>query len=155
MNCDFDTSITNIADDFYEAYLRCLKGKNPTVDEFNRTRYEVVNVPAIVNGAFAIELYIKSMSKAGKSKLKKMKHNIKDLLSTLDQSIQDEIRKEVEPKLDSYQTYDDCLDGIDNAFVFWRYIHTKKDFGFGLNDTLKVLPLFLNAIRTIAKRNNQ
>lgn len=106
-------------------------------------------------GLFAIELYIKSMSKAGKSKLKKMKHNIKDLLSTLDQSIQDEIRKEVEPKLDSYQTYDDCLDGIDNAFVFWRYIHTKKDFGFGLNDTLKVLPLFLNAIRTIAKRNNQ
>lgn len=52
MNCDFDTSITNIADDFCEAYLRCLKGKNPTVDEFNRTRCEVVNVPAIVNGAF-------------------------------------------------------------------------------------------------------
>lgn len=155
MNHDFDTSITNIADDFYEAYLRCLEGKNPKVDKYNRTRYEVVNVPAIVNGSFAIELYIKSMSKASKSKLKRMKHNIKDLLSTLDQSIQDEIKKEVEPKLENYQTYDDCLDGINNAFAFWRYIHTKKDFGFGLNDTLKALPLFLNVIRAIAKRENQ
>ena len=155
MNCDFDTSIINIADDFYEAYLRCIEGKNPTVDEFNRTCYEVVNVPAIVNGAFAIELYIESMSRASKRKLKKMNHNIKDLLLTLDQSIQAEIKKEVEPKLESYQIYDDCLDGINNAFVFWRYIHTEKDFGFGLNDTLKVLPLFLNAIRAIAKRNNQ
>ena len=152
---DFDTSILNIADDFYEAYLRCAEGKNPTVDEYNRTRYEVVNVPAIVNGAFAIELYIKSMSRAGKRKLQKMKHNIKDLLLTLDQSIQDEIKQEVEPKLESYQTYDECLDGVSDSFVFWRYIHTKKDFGFGLNDTLKILPLFLNAIRTIAKNHNR
>lgn len=154
-NYDFDTSIITIADDFYEAYLRCVEGKNPTVDEYNRIRYEVVNVPAIVNGAFALELYIKSLSRAGKRKLTKMKHNIKGLLLTLDQSIQDEIRKEIEPKLERYQTYDECLDGINDSFVFWRYVHTKKDFGFGLNDTLKVLPLFLNATRAITKRDNQ
>ena len=154
-NYEFDTSIITIADDFYEAYLRCVESKNPTVDEYNRIRYEVVNVPAIVNGAFALELYIKNLSRAGKRKLTKMKHNIKDLLLTLDQSIQDEIKKEIEPKLESYQTYDECLDGINDSFVFWRYVHTKKDFGFGLNDTLKVLPLFLNAIRAITKRDNQ
>ena len=152
MNHDFDTSILNIADDFYEAYLRCSEGKNPTVDEFNRTRYEVANVPAIVNGAFAMELYIKSISRVGKRQLWKKKHNLKELLLTLDQQLQDEIREAVEPKLERYQTYEECLDGINNAFVFWRYIHTKQDFGFGLNNTLKVLPIFLDVIREIAKR---
>ena len=155
MNYDFNTSIIKIADDFYEAYLRCLEGKNPTVDEFNRIRYEVANIPAIVNGAFAMELYIKSMSRASKRKLKKKKHNIKDLLSTLDQSLQDEIRKEVESKLEKHYEYDKCLDGINDAFVFWRYIHTRKNFGFGLNNTLNVLPIFLEAIRNIAKRPRQ
>ena len=155
MNHDFDTSIINIADDFYEAHLRCLEGKNPNVDEFNRTRYEVANVPAIVNGAFAMELYIKSVSRAGKRKLKKKKHNIKDLLSTLDQSLQDEFRKEVESKLEKPYEYNKCLDGINDAFVFWRYIHTRKNFGFGLNNTLNVLPIFLEAIRNIAKRPRQ
>lgn len=155
MNHDFNTSIINIADDFYEAYLRCLEGKNPTVDEFNRTRYEVANIPAIVNGAFAMELYIKSVSRAGKRKLKKKKHNIKDLLLTLDQSLQDEFRKEVESKLQKHYEYDKCLDGINDAFVFWRYIHTRKSFGFGLNNTLNVLPIFLEAIRNIAKHPRQ
>ena len=154
-NPDFDTSILNIADDFYNAYLRCLEGKNPTTDEFNRTRYETVNVPAIVNGAFAMELYIKSVSHVGKRKLKEKKHNIKDLLSTLDQSLQDEFRKEIESKLEKRYEYDKCLDGINDAFVFWRYIHTRKNFGFGLNNTLIVLPIFLETIRSIAKRPRQ
>lgn len=151
MNNGFDTSIINIAEDFYEAYLRCSEGKNPTIDEFNRTRYEVVNVPAIVNGAFAIELYIKSMSALSNKELIKKRHSIKALLSTLDKPIQDEIRQEVESKLEEYQTYDECLKGINNAFTFWRYVHTKPDFGFGLNETLKVLPIFLDSIRLIAK----
>ena len=154
-NPDFNTSILNIADDFYNAYLRCLEGKNPTVDEFNRTRYEVANVPAIVNGAFAIELYIKSMSPLSNKELVPKKHSISKLLLTLDQSVQDEIKREVESKLEKHYKYDDCLKGINNAFVFWRYIHTKPDLGFGLNNTLNVLPIFLEAIRNIAKRPRQ
>ena len=155
MNCGFDTSIINIADDFYEAYLRCLEGKNPTVDEFNRTRFEVVNIPAIVNGAFAIELYIKSMSPLSNKELVQKKHSISKLLLTLNQSTQDEIKREVESQLEKHFKYDDCLKGINNAFAFWRYIHTKPDLGFGLNNTLNVLPIFLETIRNIAKRARQ
>ena len=150
MNPDFDTSIINVANDFYEAYLRCSEGRNPIVDEFNRVHYEAPNIPAIVNGAFALELYLKSMSKLSDEELKKKKHRIKALILSLDQPIQDQIRREVEPKLQSYQNYDKCLSGISNAFTFWRYIHTKQDFGFGLNETLKVLELFVNAARNIA-----
>ena len=128
---DFDTSILNIADDFYEAYLRCAEGKNPTVDEYNRTRYEVVNVPAIVNGAFAIELYIKSMSRAGKRKLQKMKHNIKDLLLTLDQSIQDEI-KQICDKLEfSVEEFNAIMN--EPPKYYWDYPNDEKKLEFIYN----------------------
>lgn len=153
MNYDFDNSIIKIADDFYEAYLRCKEGKNKTSDEFNTTSYEVVNVPAIVNGAFAIELYIKGLSHLSNRELKSKKHSIKALLLTLEPPIQEDIRKEVEHKLDKNQTYEECLKCIDKAFVFWRYIHTKKGFGFGLNKTLNYLDVFFDAIRVVVKRH--
>lgn len=148
MNYDFDKSIIKIADDFYEAYLRCLEGKNETSDGFNTTSYEVVNVPAIVNGAFAIELYIKGLSHLSNRELKCKKHSIKALLLTLEPSIQEDIRKEVELRLDKNQTHEECLKCIDNAFVFWRYIHTKNGFDFGLNKTLIYLGIFLCVDKT-------
>lgn len=154
MNPDFDTSIINIADDFYESYLRCVEGKNP-VKEGSCIRYEAANVPAIVNGAFAMELYLKSISSVSEKELKQKKHSLKALFLTLELPIQDEIRQSVKSKLDGRFTFDECLKGINHAFVFWRYIHKQQNFGFGLNNTLNVLPVFLDVIRMIAKRNNQ
>lgn len=155
MKHDFDTSIVNIADDFYEAYLRCIEGKNLTIDEYNRTCYKVVNVPAIVNGAFAMELYLKSVSSVSEKELKQKRHSLKALFLTLEQSTQDDIRKSMESKLNGRFTFDECLKGINHAFVFWRYIHKQQNFGFGLNNTLLVLPIFLETIRDTVKRYRQ
>ena len=57
---DFRTDIVLIADDFYDAYQRCREGKHP-IQIDNVIKYSTCNVPAIVNGAFALELYFKSM----------------------------------------------------------------------------------------------
>ena len=154
MNPDFDTSIINIADDFYEAYLRCAEGKKP-VKEGGCIRYGAANVPAIVNGAFAMELYLKSISQVSEKELKQKKHSLKALFLTLELPIQDEIRQSVESQLDGRFTFDECLKGINHAFVFWRYIHKQQNFGFGLNNTLLVLPIFLETIRDIAKCHRQ
>lgn len=155
MNPDFDTSIINIADDFYYAYLRCLEGKNPTKDEYGRIRYDVVNIPAIVNGAFSLELYLKSLSPLSKEELKQKKHSIKKLFLTLDADTQKRIRDEARNDLPCGYTFDKGLAIINNAFTFWRYIHAKPDLGYGLNVTLNVLPVFIEVIRkeAMAKRS--
>ena len=151
MNHDFDTTILNIAEDFYHAYSRCLEEKNPTKDEYGRIRYDVVNVPAIVNGAFALELYLKSLSPLSDKELKQKRHSIKKLFLTLNIDTQKRIRDEVEKELPSGYTFEKGLTIINNAFTFWRYIHTKPDLGYGLSVTLNVLPAFVNAIRKETK----
>ena len=141
MNPDFDVSITNIADDFYEAYLRCSEGKNPT-KEGSRICYEVVNVPAIVNGAFAIELYIKS-----KLTKKTEGHNLRILFGKLDKELKDKIKNEIENKIDKNTTsFNKLFKTIADAFEYWRYIHEKKDLGYGLNITLNNLSIVIETI---------
>jgi hypothetical protein len=103
-----------------------------------------VNVPAIVNGAFAIELYLKSMTD-------KRGHSLKNLFLSLNANDQMAIRSEVEPQLFNDYSFEDALDVIDDAFLFWRYLHEKENNGPGLNVTLNILPEFLEAIRKLAK----
>ncbi len=152
MNPGFDVSILNIAEDFYHAYLRCIEGKDPNVDEWGRTRCEVVNVPAIVNGVFSLELYLKSLSPLSEVELKAKRHSIKKLFLSLDPGIQKRIRDEVEKELPREYTFQAGLGIINNAFTFWRYIHSKPDLGYGLNATLNVLPSFIAAIRKEATK---
>lgn len=147
MSSGFDISITAIADDFYQAYLRCLEGKNERMDEYHRIAADIVSIPAIVNGAFALELYLKSMLSKRCRKRNKT-HSISELFSLLKQEQQLKIKGLVEPKLPPHLSFDECLIGIRDAFESWRYIHEKEDFGFGLNNTLNVLPLFLDAVRS-------
>lgn len=146
-NYDFNTSILSVADDFYEAYLRCIEGKNPTKDEFNRTRYEVTNIPAIVNGAFAIELYIKSRL------VKKTRgHNLRTLFSKLDKETKDRIRSEIESKIDKrFTSFSKQFWTIAKAFEYWRYIHEKNDFGYGLNVTINNISIFVETFRKILR----
>ena len=144
---DFDVSIINIAEDFYHAYLRCLEGKNRNIDEYGRIRYDVVNIPAIVNGAFSLELYLKSLSPLSGKELMKKRHSIKKLFLTLDNDTQERIRDEVEKELPLDYTFEKGLAIINNAYTFWRYIHTKPDLGYGLNVTLNVLSVFIEVIR--------
>lgn len=87
---NFDVSIINIADDFFEAYKRCSEGKNLRFNEYGATVLSVVNLPAIVNAAFASELYLKSMLPK-----KARTHNLKDLFYKLSSSIQEELKRQL------------------------------------------------------------
>ena len=154
--CGSTTGIVDIADDFYEAFERCGEEKNTRVDECGRTVSDVVNIPRIVNGTFALELYLKSFISKRQIRIKKLKHNISDIFFALKPILQDQIREMVSPKLEGlYETFDDALNGINNAFVFWRYIYEKSKLVYGFYKSLNVLPLFLDAIRTIIKSNQK
>lgn len=149
-------SIVDIADDFYEAYRRCNEGKNERIDKRGRYTAEVVSIPAIVNGAFALELYLKSFISGCQIEPKKLGHNISTIFSKLESDLQQQIRNDVEPKLKGWsQTFDEAINGIGNGFEYWRYIHEKDDLGYGLNMSLNVLPLFLDAVRAIIKSNQK
>ena len=149
-------SIVDVADDFYEAYKRCTEGKNERIDERGRHTAEVVNIPAIVNGAFALELYLKSFIPACQIEPKELGHNIANIFSKLKQDLQERIRSDVEPNLKGWtQTFDEAINGIGDGFEYWRYIHEKEDLGYGLNMMLNVLPLFLEAVRAMIKSNQK
>ena len=77
MEYDFRTDILLIADDFYDAYKRCREGKNP-VHFDGAIKYSACNIPAIVNGSFALELYFKIMlpPKTWGHKLKELYDNL-------------------------------------------------------------------------------
>lgn len=146
---NFEHSILDIANDFHEAYKRCVKGESTYLDEYGRTVQKVVNVPAIVNGAFACELYIKSMLPSDNSR----EHNLYELFCKLPVNLQSLIKAEIECLVcDKDLTCELILKNLSEAFVFWRYIHEKSDFGkFGLNDTLKVLPILLFVLKKYAE----
>ena len=147
---DFNCSLINIAGDFYGAYQRCIEGKNPRVDEWGRHVADVVNVPVIVNGAFAMELYLKYLSPLSAKELKEKKHSLRALFLTLEEKDQANIKKQVEKGSFFPFTFEERLKVINKSFTFWRYIHEKPDLGPGLNVTLNVLHSFLEAIRKCA-----
>ena len=155
MNYCFDNSILSVAEDFYNAYQRCLEGKNTHVDESNVTVSEIVCIPAIVNGAFSIELFLKSLSPLSNKELRKKKHELAELFLTLDQEDQTIIREAVEKEMNDY-SFEDGLRIINNSFTFWRYIHLKKSYGFpGVNVTHKLLDIFLGVIREHALKKKK
>lgn len=154
--CGCPIGILDIADDFYNAFERCGEEKNTRVDEFGRTVSDVVNIPKIVNGAFALELYLKSFISKRQIRIKKLKHNISDIFFALKLNLQNQIREIVSPKLEAWnQTFDDALNVINEAFVYWRYIHEKTKLIYGFHMSLNVLPLFLDAVRAIIKSNQK
>lgn len=144
---NFDVNIQNIADDFYLAYKRCIEGKNPHVDEYGRHVMEVVNVPALVNAAFACELYLKMLIKDDTTR----GHDLEILFSQLEVDDKDRIRNIITERLKKgslEKGFDYYLKGISNDFEFWRYIHEKPDFGeLGLNIGLRAIDCFIEGLK--------
>ena len=144
---DFDMSIQNIANDFYSAYRRCIKGENPHVDEYGRHVMEVVNVPALVNAAFACELYLKMLIKDDTTR----GHDLEILFDQLEVDDKDKIRNIITERLKKESLekgFDYYLKGISNDFEFWRYIHEKPDFGeLGLNIGLRAINCFVEGLK--------
>ncbi len=154
--CGSPISIVDIADDFYEAFERCGEEKNTRRDEFGRTVSDVANIPKIVNGTFALELYLKSFISKRQIRIRKLKHNISDIFFALKPNLQNQIREMVSPKLEEWnQKFDEALYGISDAFVFFRYIYEKSKLIYGFNMSLNVLPIFLDTVRAIVKSNQK
>lgn len=151
----FGREILDVADDFYEAYNRCGEGKNLRIDEDGRQVEDVVNVPKLVNGLFACELYLKSMLPEKRWRGPDG-HNLKSLFLLLPREKQGEMIDEISAKYDwEWHSLDESFDLISNGFQFWRYIHESVDCGkLGLNGTVCVLPAFLETFREFAKRGN-
>ena len=102
-----------IADDFYEAYIRCLSPN---------TNSQIVAIPAFVNGLFSCELYLKSILNTNNKG-----HNLKELFDLLDV----DKKKELEDvECDERYTLELLLNGIGNGFEVWRYCFEDehKDF---------------------------
>lgn len=155
MTYDCDTNIISIADDFFDAYLRCCEGKNPTRTD-NGIKYSACNVPAIVNGAFAIELYFKSMLPP-----KTRGHELKILFDNLTDDIKREIREATTKQLERLswgKPFKEYIEDINNVFVDWRYI-SEKDYSVGylgnsINEYLQAFKILLPKIKDIAHRHN-
>lgn len=80
------TNLLFQAEDFYEAFKRCNK-ELPYQNSSGKGT--IVSIPAIVNGAFALELYFNYLSKKYHRS-----HHLLELYSYIDE----EIRKEIEDK---------------------------------------------------------
>ena len=148
------TNALSQADDFVEAYRRCVQGKNPSIDEYGRTCCSVVNIPAIVNAAFACELYLKSILGTNTKE-----HNLAILYSQLDNEKQSRIRQYVDKSFDGHSIYsfDSCLKRAANVFVNWRYIyeneHSDGYMGCFINEYLEFFKHFVLVLKEIAHAN--
>lgn len=147
---DFRTDIVLIADDFYDAYQRCCECKNP-IQTDNIIKYSACNVPAIVNGAFALELYFKSMLPP-----KTWGHKLKELYDNLSSEIKCEIKAAVIfhlTKLAWDKQFEEYLEDLNNVFVDWRYI-CEKNYAIGylgnrINEYLQVLEILIPVVKEI------
>lgn len=151
MEYDFRTDILLIADDFYDAYKRCHEGKNP-VHFDGAIKYSACNVPAIVNGAFALELYFKSMLPP-----KTRGHELKELYDNLSSEIKCEIKDAVTSHLTKLawgKQFEEYLEDLNNVFVDWRYI-SEKNYAIGflgnrINVYLQVLEILIPVVKEIS-----
>ncbi len=150
MEYDFRTDILLIADDFYDAYKRCREGKNP-VHFDGAIKYSDCNIPAIVNGSFALELYFKIMLPP-----KTRGHELKELYGNLSSEIKCEIKNAVTSHLTKLawgKQFEEYLEDLNNVFVDWRYI-SQKDYAIGflgnrINEYLQVLEILIPVVKEI------
>ena len=143
-------NILQQADDFAEAFRRCSKGENLRKDEFNRMCADVVSIPAIVNAAFACELYFKSMLEQPRV------HKLKDLYEQLDDETRLRLKNEFDKNFPKHPIYNFYvfLNDVSNAFVEWRYVfeesHTEGFYGCYINEFLMFFNYFLPIVKHVA-----
>lgn len=140
-----------IADDFYEAYKRCLAAND---------KNQHVKIPAFVNGFFACELYLKSILKA--NDITSSGHDIEKLFNQLPTELQKTIENEFLNEAKSIYVFNsiefnELLKKISLGFEFWRYVYEdenkefEEDYPFDYSE--KFLNLFLPIIEGIANNS--
>lgn len=150
------TNILFQAEDFYEAFKRCNKEMPYQSSSGNGT---IVSIPAIVNGAFALELYFNYLSKEYH-----VSHHLSELYSYIDEDIKKEIENRTIKELKSIFQYKDysfeqIIKDMDSLFVEWRYIFDKNKsvcfFGNGINRYIPALTILLREISLFVSTNKK
>ena len=106
-------SILDSAHSFVIGANRCLEQR-----PLGSGRFELPIVPAIVCGAFAIELYFKALFKIETDTMAKKEHDLSILFSHLSQASQVKIRTQLTLEEIDFQMK---LNEIAKAFEEWRY----------------------------------
>ena len=102
-------------------------------------------VPAVVNLAFSIELYLKFLL-AKKGKTRKT-HALLDLFNSLDSTIQQEIIDLADYDKDEFEL---LLSKHTEAFVEWRYIHERN---VSINVDLKFMRKLIYCVESIVNQS--
>ena len=155
MDTGLSTNILASADDFYEAYKRCLEGKR-TRQEGGTIVSDIVSIPAIVNGSFACELYLKFIGD-----YKGKEHRLNEIFNSLTEDLKNAILDEKTisdlNKISvryGHQNFDELFEEMGNTFVEWRYIFEKDHpagfYGNRINEYLDVLNILLNRLAFVA-----
>ena len=141
-----------IANDFYEAYKRCLMANN---------KNQIVVIPAFVNGFFACELYLKSILKA--NDITSSGHDIEKLFNQLPTELQKTIENEFLNEAKSIYVFNsiefnELLKKISFGFEFWRYLYEdeNKEFEdkYPFSYSKNFLDFFLPIIERLANNDN-
>ena len=148
---DFENNILINADDFYNAYQRCLESKNSRVVN-GVTVSSYLGIPAIVNAAFACELYLKSMI----MEVKRC-HDLKEFYDLVPQSIKNMMRREYKKAPIPYaKTIEDAIEKVKDTFIDWRYLYedSNKDQcnPSTLNEYLNIFATILPIIKEAAHK---
>lgn len=141
-----------MAEDFYEAYIRCL-----TPDD-NR----IVSIPAFVNGFFACELYLKCILKENKTE--STGHDIEVLFHQLPLTLQENIKEIFIDNAKEFLSlhnisFDELINKIAYGFEFWRYIYEdnnktfedKYPFAYSENFLKYFLPILVDISKQYKK----
>lgn len=151
---DLETSILLQANDFFDAYQRCTEPRDPIPFD-GGLKYRSVNIPGVVNGFFALELYFKSMNPNWESKVKQGKHHLLvELFMDLPSEVQGEIKTKANQKLTGWnwnQNFVEVMEEASNAFSEWRYIYEKKRTKGFYGDRINKYLYFLNVVLPIFK----
>lgn len=118
----FENNILLQADDFCEAYYRCSRGENPHKEGAVEVSH-AVNVPAIVNAAFACELYMKAI--IGREF---QTHSLLTFYKNLPEDVKQRIEEKYKNnKAWGFETAKEAISAVKDTFVDWRYLYKEEN----------------------------
>ena len=113
---------------------------------FPNGQIEFFIVPAVVNLAFSIELYLKFLLAKNETP-DSTDHNLSKLFDLLDSTIQQEIIDLTDYDKDEFES---LLSKHTEAFVEWRYIHERN---VSINVDLKFMRKLIDCVESIVNQS--
>ena len=134
-------SLRNNASAFKKSAERSLEQRQLTNGQI-----ESYVVPAIVNLAFSIELYLKFLLLAEKKTLKKT-HRLLDLFNLLDSTTKQKIINLTKYDKDEFES---LLSKHTEAFEDWRYIYEKNE---SISANMEFMKKLVDCVESIVNRS--